>query len=145
MRILWLVLAVRGGVAAAQKPASRNCRRTIPMRDGVKLAANVFLPSGEHGRLPVILERTPYGKGVEITPNHQAFVDHGYAVVVQDVRGRYESRGHFRSAAAGGSRRRRYAQLDRAAAVVGRQDRDDRRAPIAGSCSGRRRCSTIPT
>ena len=64
------------------------------MRDGVRLAATVYLPS-EHTRLPVLLERTPYGKGTEITPNYQAFVDHGYAVVVQDVRGRYESEGVF--------------------------------------------------
>ena len=42
--------------------------------------------------MPAILVRTPYGKGADITPNYQAFVDHGYAVVVQDVRGRYESR-----------------------------------------------------
>ena len=39
--------------------------------------------------------RTPYGKGADITPHHQAFVEHGYAIVVQDVRGRYESEGAF--------------------------------------------------
>jgi putative CocE/NonD family hydrolase len=65
------------------------------MRDGVRLAANVFLPADSAGRLPVILERTPYNKGLEITPNYQAFVDRGYAVVVQDVRGRYASEGTF--------------------------------------------------
>ncbi len=65
------------------------------MRDGVRLAANIYLPA-EHGRIPAILERTPYGKGTEITPNFQAFVDRGYAVVVEDVRGRYESEGTFR-------------------------------------------------
>ena len=64
------------------------------MRDGVRLSANVFRPS-EHARVPAILVRTPYGKGLDITPNYQAFVDHGYAVVVQDVRGRYESEGAF--------------------------------------------------
>ncbi len=66
----------------------------IPMRDGVKLAANIFVPI-DHPRAPVILERTPYGKGSAISPGYQAFVDHGYAVVVQDVRGRYESEGAF--------------------------------------------------
>src|SRR6185369_495266 len=66
----------------------------IPMRDGVRLAANVFLPPGKL-RAPVILERTPYGKGVALTPNHQAYVDHGYILVVQDVRGRYASEGRF--------------------------------------------------
>ena len=66
----------------------------IPMRDGVRLSANVFLPS-EHARVPAILVRTPYGKGADITPHYLAFVEHGYAVVVQDVRGRYESEGAF--------------------------------------------------
>lgn len=64
------------------------------MRDGVRLAAHVFLPAG-NGRAPVILERTPYGKGVAISTSHQDFVDRGYAVVVQDVRGRYGSEGIF--------------------------------------------------
>lgn len=64
------------------------------MRDGVRLSANVFLPS-ETARVPAILVRTPYGKGPDITPHYQAFVERGYAVVVQDVRGRYESEGAF--------------------------------------------------
>jgi uncharacterized protein len=80
--------------AAAKPPIQLHV--TIPMRDGVRLAANVFLPTEhEHARLPVILERTPYGKATELTPNYQAFVDHGYAVVLQDVRGRSESGGYF--------------------------------------------------
>lgn len=65
-----------------------------PMRDGVKLAGNVFRP-GEGRRLPTILLRTPYGKGLEITGQAQSFVDHGYNVMIQDVRGRGESDGVF--------------------------------------------------
>ena len=80
---------------AAQKPAVNKLQVRVPMRDGVKLAANVFLPGREHGRMPAILERTPYGKGSEITAGHMAFVDRGYAVVVEDVRGRYDSQGSF--------------------------------------------------
>jgi len=64
------------------------------MRDGVRLSANVFLPPGA-ARAPALLERTPYGKGPDITPLYQAFVDRGYAVVAEDVRGRYESEGIF--------------------------------------------------
>ena len=64
------------------------------MRDSVRLSTNVYLPS-EHGHFPAILVRTPYNKGADITANYQAFVEHGYAVVVQDVRGRYESEGAF--------------------------------------------------
>src|SRR5882724_7893627 len=66
----------------------------VAMRDGVRLFANVFLPS-DHGTFPTILVRTPYGKGFDIVPNYQAFVDRGYAVVTEDVRGRYESEGAF--------------------------------------------------
>ena len=66
----------------------------VPMRDGAVLASNIFRPSVTTP-VPAILIRTPYGKGLEPTPTYQAFVDHGYAVVVQDVRGRNESKGTF--------------------------------------------------
>jgi putative CocE/NonD family hydrolase len=66
----------------------------IPMRDGVQLSANLFRPS-EPARVPTILVRTPYGKGNEITPHYEAFVRHGYAIVVEDVRGRGASDGVF--------------------------------------------------
>jgi putative CocE/NonD family hydrolase len=69
-------------------------RVPVPMRDGVRLSANVFLP-GPHGTFPTILVRTPYGKGADITSLYQTFVEHGYAVVSQDVRGRYDSEGAF--------------------------------------------------
>jgi putative CocE/NonD family hydrolase len=67
----------------------------IPMRDGVQLAANLYRP-GELSRVPTILVRTPYGKGEDITSHYEAFVKHGYAIVVEDVRGRYESDGVFK-------------------------------------------------
>ncbi len=66
----------------------------IPMHDGVHLSANVFRPAGAQ-RVPAILVRTPYNKGGDITPNYGAFVRHGYAVVVEDVRGRFASEGVF--------------------------------------------------
>jgi putative CocE/NonD family hydrolase len=82
------------GSAVAQKSIIKHLQLAVPMRDGVRLSTNAYIPS-DHGRFPVILVRTPYNKGADITPNYQAFVDHGYAVVVQDVRGRYESEGAF--------------------------------------------------
>lgn len=66
----------------------------IPMRDGVDLAANIFLPA-DSGRFPAILVRTPYNKGDELAGTFRIFVDHGYSIVVEDVRGRYESGGVF--------------------------------------------------
>ena len=70
---------------------------TVPMRDGVVLRADVLRPKTE-GRVPVLVYRTPYGKENalnEYTTFRHA-VERGYAVVVQDVRGRYASDGEFR-------------------------------------------------
>jgi len=64
------------------------------MRDGVQLAANIFLPS-ETGRFPILLVRTPYSKGGDLNPTYRLFVENGYGMVVEDVRGRYESDGTF--------------------------------------------------
>lgn len=80
----------------------------VPARDGVRLATDVHLPDGP-GPFPVILERTPYGRGevsrseitaADRTPLARAdlanyFTTHGYAVVFQDNRGRYGSEGRF--------------------------------------------------
>ncbi len=70
----------------------RNVR--IPMHDGVRLSTNIFRPAGA-AKLPTILVRTPYNKGADLTPNYQFFVDRNYSVVIQDVRGRYDSGGEF--------------------------------------------------
>jgi len=87
-------MAACGAVLSAAPKPPIKLHVSIPMRDGVHLAANIFLPP-EHVRVPIILERTPYGKNAELVPNYQAFVEHGYGVVVQDVRGRNESEGYF--------------------------------------------------
>jgi predicted acyl esterase len=68
----------------------------VPMRDGVILRADVWLPKVE-GRFPTLVYRTPYGKqfaAKEWTTFDKA-VAHGYAVVIEDVRGRYASDGEF--------------------------------------------------
>ncbi len=64
----------------------------IPMRDGTRLAANLFRPSGD-GQFPTILYRTPYGKGDKQHGQARAYVSSGYAVVIQDCRGRGDSEG----------------------------------------------------
>lgn len=63
----------------------------VPMRDGVRLAADVYLPNG-NGPWPVLLSRTPYNKDNAAQTAHR-FVSEGYAVVVMDSRGIYGSRG----------------------------------------------------
>jgi len=62
----------------------------IAMRDGVKLAADIYRPARDGqsvaGKFPVILMRTPYHK--ESTPPiANALVPDGYVVVLEDVRG----------------------------------------------------------
>ena len=71
-------------------------RIRIPMRDGIGLMADLYLPPGS-GRWPAILIRTPYSRRSNTTRSYRFFVEHGYAVVAQDVRGRYESGGFFGS------------------------------------------------
>ena len=53
-----------------------------------------FIRAGS-GRFPTVLIRTPYGKGADLPSGYQSFINHGYAVVMQDVRGRYGSAGVF--------------------------------------------------
>ena len=72
----------------------------IPMRDGVNLAADIYLPAVganiAEGRFPVILERTPYDKTAprQVT-NMKYYARRGYVGVIQDVRGRFESEGEW--------------------------------------------------
>lgn len=94
MRLALLAL-LACATAAAWPPAVRQLDAEILTRDGVRLSTNIFRPRA-NGRFPAILIRTPYGKGADIKPDWQAFVDRGYAVVVQDVRGRFKSEGVFR-------------------------------------------------
>ncbi|MER9708598.1 CocE/NonD family hydrolase [Mesorhizobium sp. M0204] len=91
----------------------------VPMRDGINLATDVYLPEGP-GPFPIILIRTPYGKNSYrpawvaesasplVVPGREAitrprcnnpvdvFVGGGYAVVIQDNRGKFESEGVYR-------------------------------------------------
>lgn len=69
---------------------------SIPMRDGVRLAADIFLPrSSRHGRWPAVLVRTPYNRKLPSMFAYRYFAANGYAVVIEDVRGRYASQGSF--------------------------------------------------
>lgn len=96
---LFLVVAALALAATHLDAAERTTQAAVvekdvmvPMRDGVRLATDIVRPRKE-GRFPVILSRTPYGKR---TPGPGA-VANGYALVTQDVRGRYNSEGEFRA------------------------------------------------
>jgi putative CocE/NonD family hydrolase len=70
----------------------------IDMRDGTVLRADVYRPDSAE-RFPVLLQRTPYDKGLPrisaLLLNPIRAASAGYAVVVQDVRGRFASDGEF--------------------------------------------------
>jgi uncharacterized protein len=75
----------------------------VPMRDGVRLATDIYRPAVDGdpapGKFPVILERTPYGKAGRYGTTAEwtlGFVERGYMVVAQDVRGRFDSEGSWR-------------------------------------------------
>ena len=69
----------------------------VPMRDGTCLATDVFRPDAP-GRFPVLVNRGPYGKDSYVeNPHHSVwyFPEHGYVVLSQDCRGRFESEGDY--------------------------------------------------
>ncbi|QEK19764.1 CocE/NonD family hydrolase [Peptacetobacter hiranonis] len=66
----------------------------VEMRDGIKLSTDVFLPADIEGDIPAILVRTPYGKELN-NQSYFKYVQRGYAVVIQDVRGRNLSEGEW--------------------------------------------------
>lgn len=109
----WLIICVVaaltglgswGGVPAAwaaDESAAPPIRQIFDlrstMRDGVELSSDVWLPA-EPGEYPVILIRTPYIKTMPFANFPEMgkfFAERGYALVVQDVRGRGDSDGVF--------------------------------------------------
>ena len=71
----------------------------VPMRDGVTLSADVYLPANvetEGKHYPVVLMRTPYMKANATAVDYGAYMaERGYVYVALDVRGRGDSDGEF--------------------------------------------------
>ena len=78
----------------------------IPMRDGVKLHCVLIIPKGVAGS-PILLDRTPYDAAkamdrvrsahgdMTVSPRDSLFVQAGYIVAYEDVRGKYGSEGDY--------------------------------------------------
>jgi uncharacterized protein len=81
-------------------PRARHVRVAVardlraPMRDGVALLADHHYPTGDT-RAPIILIRTPYGRGSLAGLIARNYAERGYQVVVQSVRGTFGSEGVF--------------------------------------------------
>ncbi|MGE0453219.1 MAG: CocE/NonD family hydrolase [Vicinamibacteria bacterium] len=72
----------------------------VPMRDGARLACDVYLPAlggtPAPGRFPALVERTPYDKRrPALWQSGHYFARRGYVAVMQDVRGRHRSEGDW--------------------------------------------------
>ncbi len=108
MRSVWLVLCASLLVVVtesrphgAQQPESGDAHIVaknvmVPMRDGVRLATDIYFPAREgarrEGKFPAILERTPYNKD-NSEGMASYFAARGYVYVAQDTRGRFASEG----------------------------------------------------
>lgn len=67
-----------------------------PMRDGVELSSDVYFPEGgvNGGPYPTLLFRTPYGNQGAVPVQYAKYLSNkGFAVALQDVRGRHDSDG----------------------------------------------------
>jgi putative CocE/NonD family hydrolase len=95
--VLVLLLTVACHTPPDSVRAIREVDVAVPMRDGVVLRAEVLRPGGP-GPFPALVYRTPYGAhdAIDEYTTFNKAVERGYAVVVQDVRGRYRSDGEFR-------------------------------------------------
>jgi len=94
--------AAAQGQSSAERPRPRyevDLRESVwvPMRDGVRLSTDLYVPRNAGERLPVIMIRTPYDKRSHRRTDSAArtFAGQGYAVAVQDVRGKFESEGAY--------------------------------------------------
>ena len=100
--VLFSSLLVLSSISVSQVASHSDATVTdknvaVAMRDGVVLRADILRPKAG-GPFPVLVYRTPYDKE-EALKDYTTFrraVERGYAVVVQDVRGRYASAGEFR-------------------------------------------------
>ncbi len=100
-----IVLGLTGAAfAAGQQPSQPPAGSyvveknvMVPMRDGVRLATDLYFPAREgarlEGRFPAVMERTPYNKDGAARGWAPYFAARGYVAVVQDTRGRYASEG----------------------------------------------------
>jgi predicted acyl esterase len=94
-----IAIWIAPNVARSQQPAQPAAAKPfveemVAMRDGVKLSTSIYQPEGK-GPWPTILIRTPYSKESQAI-GFNKWTARGYALVVQDCRGRFKSEGAYR-------------------------------------------------
>ena len=95
------LVARRYGLPLAQTNVRVERNLRVPLRDGLTLAADHYYPT-RLGDYPTVLMRTPYARGrtahffgLRSERVGWLLAGQGYHVVIQDVRGRFGSQGHF--------------------------------------------------
>src|SRR5882724_3743429 len=103
-----LVLLFAGVSSAAGQEAQAPAAQAIfqyqevmvPVRDGVHLQTVILTPTNATKPLPVLFRRTPYGvpekAPKKIPASLKEFMEDGYIIVVQNLRGRFKSEGFFK-------------------------------------------------
>jgi uncharacterized protein len=72
----------------------------IPMRDGIRLHATVWRPRGVRDKLPILMQRSPYGFDAakvarSFDTEYRELAQEGFIFVLEDIRGRFGSEGEF--------------------------------------------------
>ena len=97
LRLKWRLAALRVGVTQPAYSVRVEKKVMVPMRDGVRLAADVYRPDAE-GAFPVIVSRIPYGRAeprLQLPFAGGFFASQGFVFVAQDVRGKHDSEGTY--------------------------------------------------
>lgn len=94
-----LIVTLGATNPAPEKSAFTFKEVMVPMRDGVHLQTVILTPVDRHGRLPILLQRTPYGVPAKapapMPANMKELAPDGYIFVTQNLRGRFKSEGKF--------------------------------------------------
>ncbi len=100
--ILILCISAGQGNDYALKDYYTKSEHMVPMRDGIKLYTQVYMPNDKGQKYPIMLFRTPYSigdYGPEINRNslgpNKLYAPEGFIFVYQDVRGKFKSEGEF--------------------------------------------------
>jgi predicted acyl esterase len=79
-------------LSAVRAYAAVTATEMVPMKDGVRLATDIYLPA-QGGPWPVLLARTPYDKDGMAQTGNDIQKSNLAAAVIQDTRGRFHSEG----------------------------------------------------
>ncbi|PHY10155.1 MAG: acylase, partial [Acidobacterium sp.] len=117
--VVWLLTAVLSAQQSTLTPAEQQRRKDleaelqdiavverrvmIPMKDGVRLATDIYRPKAATGKYPIVFVKTPYNfnfwdvrNGVPADMSTiLAAIKRGYAYVGQNERGHFYSEGNY--------------------------------------------------